>query len=117
MLQPSNSSRSFWLTILALTFLITAIAAWFSYGRWNELGVDLFRSVWGLLCAAYLGMMVISAWFFFLIVRQGEIPFLSTLQRFASNTRPARLVGWLIFLVVLILIPYVKFTFRAGRGD
>jgi hypothetical protein len=117
MFQPSNSSRSFWLTILALTFIINAIAAWFSYVRWNELGVDLFRSVWGLLLAAYLGIMVISAWLFFLIARQGETPFLSTFQRLPFSTRPARLLGWLIFLAVLILIPYVKFTFRAGWGD
>jgi hypothetical protein len=117
MLQPSNSSRSFWLTLLALTFIINAIVAWFSYVRWNELGVDLFRSVWGFLFVVYLGMMVASVWLSILITRKRGFSFSATFQLFTLNTPTARLVGWLIFLVVLILIPYVKFTFRVGRSD
>lgn len=119
MFQPSNSSRSFWLTLVAVTFVITGIAAWFSFVRWNELGVDLLRSVWGILAIAYLAILAASAWLFLLLVRFGErrFPFFSNLQRFNLTSQTARLAGWLLFFAVLILIPYVKFTFRVGWDD
>jgi len=117
MLQPSNSSRSFWLTILALTVIINVIVAWFSYLRWNELGIALSRSVWGLVFAVYLGIIVASVWLFILIIRQGRLPFFLTFQLFTLNLPIVRLVGWLIFLAVLILIPFIKFTFRVGRAE
>jgi hypothetical protein len=117
MLLLSNSSRSFWLTLAAVTILINGIAARVSFARWDELGVDLLRSVWGLLAIVYLGILAASAWLFLLLARKRGLSILSTFQPFTVNTWGARLAGWLIFVLVLILIPYLKFTFRVGWDD
>ncbi|HLO29627.1 MAG TPA: hypothetical protein VK249_10860 [Anaerolineales bacterium] len=118
MLRTSNPSRSFWLTIIALTFIANLIAARSSYARWNELGVDLFRSVWGILMAIYLGMIVVSIWLFIRIARFGELKFdrLARFKLFESDNQIARTAGWIVFLAVLFLIPYIKSTFQIG-GD
>jgi len=117
MLRTSHRSRSFWLTIIVLTFIANLAAAWRSYLRWEELGVDLFRSVWGILAAAYLGLLVTCIWLFILCLRSGDLPFgLSARFMFLeSDGFAARAFGWIIFLGVLILIPYFKFSFRIGR--
>jgi len=119
MLQPSNASRSFWLTILSLTFIANVVAVRLSYLRWSELGVDLSRSVWGILFATYLGMIVVCVWLFILIVRFGGLNFHipSNLKSFKADNQIVRALGWVVFLAVLILIPYVKFTFQIGRND
>src|ERR1041384_7466786 len=119
MLRTSNSSRSFWLTIVILTFLVNLAAAWLSYLRWNELGVNLFRSVWGILLAIYLGMMVISLGFFIQLARVRDLRFgfLSRFNFFESDNGKVRALGWILFLTVLILIPYVKFIFQIGDEE
>ena len=113
--RPSQPSRSFWLTILAITFLVNTVAAWLSLARWGELGVDLFRSVWGILMAAYLVMLVASILLFVDVARSGNW-FFSRVASFESDRRLMRFIGWLIFFVVLFLIPYVKFIFQVGRA-
>ncbi|MGB8984292.1 MAG: hypothetical protein WCC12_20670 [Anaerolineales bacterium] len=115
----STSSRSFWLTILAATFATDLWALRSSWLRWDELGVDLLRSVWGILFAAYLAVAVVCAWLFILIVRSGGLPFRLpfSLQFLETDNRLLRGLGWVVFLAVLVLIPYVKFTFQVGRGD
>ncbi|RPJ28814.1 MAG: hypothetical protein EHM33_03190 [Chloroflexi bacterium] len=118
MLRPSNSSRSFRLTILALTFSVNLAAAWLSHLRWNALGVDLFRSVWGILSAAYLGMIVVCLWLFILVARPGrsQSEVSSHFKFFQSDHLKVRALGWITFLAVMFLIPYVKFTFQVGRS-
>lgn len=118
MLRTSNSSRSFWLTLIVWTFLANLGAAWSSYLRWSELGVDLFRSVWGLLAAAYLAVFLICAWLFALVLRGGlPLGASSSLKLLESGDRTARVVGWIIFFAILVLIPYIKFTFQIGRDE
>jgi len=117
MLRTSKPSRSFWLTIIILTFAANMLAARFSLLRWNELGVDLFRSVWGIVAAAYIGIMVLCLCIFFLMTGSGsfQTAVSSRLRFFASNNLTIRILGWIIFLAILFLIPYIKFTFRIGR--
>jgi hypothetical protein len=116
--QTSNSSRSFWLTLIVLTFLANLGAAWSSYLRWSELGVDLLRSVWGVLAAAYLGVFLICAWLFALVLRGGLPPGApSSLKLLEADDRTARILGWILFFAILILIPYIKFTFQIGRDE
>lgn len=117
MFRATNSSRSFWLTILALTFFVNFAALWWSYQRWNELGVDLSRSIWGLLLAGYVGMTVVTAWLFIRLAREAQLTFLSRFPFFTLRTQNARLFGWLIFLAVLVLIPSIKFLLRVGWND
>ena len=112
-------SRSFWLTILALTFIVNGLAMRASMGHWNEVGVDLTRSVWGILMTAYLVMMAACALLIAFLLRSGQAPFdLSTRLRFLESDHSIlRGIGWAIFLLVLVLIPYVKFTFQVGRDE
>ncbi len=119
MLRTSCPSRSFWLTIIALTFIANLVAAWSSYLRWNELGVDLFRSVWGILAAVYLAGLVISVWLFILIARPGglQLDVFLPFKLFQSDHVGLRVLGGIVFLAVLFLIPYVKFTFQVGQSD
>jgi hypothetical protein len=118
MLRTSNPSRSFWLTILALTFVVNLVAARLSHLRWNELGVDLFRSVWGILAATYLGMMIGCVALFILVGRgKPQFDVSSRFKFFESGSQAIRALGWLIFFAILIGIPYVKFTFQIGRND
>jgi hypothetical protein len=115
MLRPSQPSRSFWLTILALTFVVNLIAARLTIVRWSELGVDMFRSVWGILMAVYVVLMVASTVSFVEVARSGKW-FFSRLAFFDTDRRFFRFLGWAIFLAVLFLIPYAKFTFQVGRA-
>jgi hypothetical protein len=118
MLRTSNHSRSFWLTILALTLIVNLVAARLSYLRWNELGIDLFRSVWGILAAVYLGMIIACAALFILVARGNwQFDISSRLKFFELSNQIIRALSWLIFFVILIGIPYIKFTFQIGRND
>lgn len=119
MIRASNPSRSFWLTLLALTFAANVIAVRAALLRWNELGVDLLRSVWGIVFAVYLGMIVASFVLFILIARfdGSGVRAPSRFKLFESDNQTVRALGWVVFLAVLLLIPYVKFAFQIGRGD
>ena len=112
-------SRSFWLTVLGLTFIVNVLAARASLARWGELGVDLSQSVWGILMAVYLGMMVLCLLLFVWIARRHdpefEVP--PRFQIFESRNRNVRALGWAVFFIVLFLIPYIKFTFEIGREN
>ncbi|HEX9332227.1 MAG TPA: hypothetical protein VF896_10080 [Anaerolineales bacterium] len=114
--RTSDPSRSFWLTILVLTFTANLMAARLSYLRWNELGVDLFRSIWGVLFTIYLVMIVACVWLLIYIVRFGELHFhIPSLVK--PETPQIRVLGLIIFLVILFLIPYIKFTFHVGQNE
>ncbi len=115
----SKSSRPFWLTVLILTLLANLVAAWSSYLRWSELGVDLLRSVWGILLAAYLLAIVVSSVLLVYVLRstgqsvEDSFPF-----KFFESTHPTgRILGWTAFAAILFLIPYMKFTYQIGRDE
>ncbi len=92
------------------------MAARLSYLRWNELGVDLFRSIWGVLFTIYLVMIVACVWLLIYIVRFGELHFhIPSLVK--PETPQIRVLGLIIFLVILFLIPYIKFTFHVGQDE
>jgi hypothetical protein len=114
---PSNSSRSFWLTLLVLTLLANLGAGWLSYLRWDELGVDLLRSIWGILLAAYFLAIVICIVLLVLVLRStAQSLENSSLLKLSDAKYPmVRVLGWVIFAAILLLIPYVKFTFQVGQ--
>ncbi len=117
MVRTSHPFRSFWLTIVAFTFIANLRAAWLSYVRWNELGVDLFRSVWGILAAVYLGVLAICIWLLILLLRAGgpQIDPSARFKLFESENLTVRVLGWVFFFAILILIPYIKFSLQIGR--
>src|SRR5512138_274149 len=115
MLRPSSPSRSFWLTLLLLTFIANLAAALLSYARWQELGVNLFGSVWGLLAAAYLVALLVGLWLLIRIVSPGGFDAASRFKFFESEGFAIRALGWIVFLAILVLIPYLKFALRIGR--
>ena len=112
MLRSSRPIPWFWLILLTLTLVANILAARSSLARWSELGVDLTRSVWGILAATYLVMIVVCMFGMAWIVLRREVPVF--LRGFETDHRIVRLLGWVIFLLVLFLIPYTKFTFRVG---
>src|SRR5512138_20781 len=119
MTRTSSPSRSFWLTLIVLTLLVNLGATWSSYLRWHTLGMNVFRSVWGIPAAVYVGMIVACLWLVVLLLRPGgsQVDSISRFKFFQSDRISARLLGWIIFLAVLFLIPYIKFTLRVGRDD
>ena len=118
MIREANLSRSFWLTILALTFTVNLTVARLSYLRWNELGVDVLRSVWGILAAIYLVMILACVVLFTLVARGNwQLDLSSRFHFFESRHRGILALGWIIFFIILIGIPYLKFTFQIGRND
>jgi hypothetical protein len=117
MSRTSNPSRSFWLTILALTLIANLAAAGISYLRWDELGVNLLRSVWGVLFAVYLGTTVVCLVLFVLVARgDPQLGISSHFKFLNTDTQIVRALGWLVFFAILIAIPSIKFTFQIGRG-
>jgi hypothetical protein len=114
MMRASHSSRSFWFTLLAVTFTVNVIAVRASLPRWNELGVDLLRSVWGIVFAIYLGMIVASLVLFVLVIRSNGLG-ITSFKIFESDHPSVRGAGWVVFLAVLVLIPYVKFVLHIGN--
>lgn len=119
MRQTSDRSHSFWLTLLTLTFIANLMAVRFSFVRWNELGVALSRSVWGILLAAYLVATLACLWLMTRLVRSwgSQIESPAYLTVLNSDRRGIRALGWASFFAILVLIPYIKFTFQVGRSE
>ena len=112
MLRSPGRFSWFWLILLILTLVANVMAARSSLARWNEIGVDLTRSVWGILAAAYILLSIACILSIVWIVTGRQIPTLFT--DLDVDHSSWRLLGWVVFLLVLFLIPYTKFTFRVG---
>jgi len=112
-----TSSKTFWQTTFVFTFLANlAILVW-SAMRWAEIGVILYRSVWGIALLLYLGVLVGCALLFFW-TRTGD----SRAEKLVSLLEPTPLsglfwrgLGWGLFTGILLLIPWLKFTLRIGE--
>jgi hypothetical protein len=114
------SSSTFWQTTFAFTFIVNlAILVW-SILRWTELKVVMWRSVWMIPLALYLatlaGCVLLVIW-----IRKGNANrLLSFLENFpggpAQRTNAGiQVIAGLVFLLILVLIPYLKFTFHVGE--
>lgn len=108
------SSRSFWLTLL--TFLIIAHLAILraAYLRLVELGTDLTRAAWSGMLVFFLVIAVACAWLFFRIATNRS-SFVERAERLTFASPLWRILGGILFLGILFLIPYVKFTYQIGQ--
>lgn len=111
--KTTNTPRSFWLTILIFTIIVNLAMMRLTYLRLIELHADLIRSTWSGILVLCFVIAVACVWLMF---RNAKSEILSddTLVRFDGLIW--RVLGCVIFLVILFLIPYLKFTFQIGQG-
>lgn len=110
-----KSSKTFWQTTLVFTFLANlAILIW-SAVRWAEIGVILHRSVWGIALLLYLGALAGCLLLFFWIKTPGAENRFARLELDLLPGIFPRLLAGTVFAGILLLIPWLKFTFRVGE--
>jgi hypothetical protein len=112
-----SASRPFWLTILAFTFVFSLYAAAWTHSRSIEAGIILQRSVWGGMLLAYLSTALICIWLFMQVLRSGDFAgrISSYFESFRFTAFTWRLAGWIVFVLILFLIPYIKFKYQIGQ--
>ncbi len=114
--REKKTPASFWLTIIAATFLFDAAVIRVSLLRWNELGMDLLHSAWGAVLLLYLVVLLVCVWLFIRISRHGELypNAVSRLNLTVFESVGWRALGFVVFGAVVFLIPFVKFTLHVG---
>src|SRR5574339_309910 len=116
MMQAKNESRPFWLTVIVFTFLISLYAALSTYTRAGVAGIVLQRSIWGGMLLVYSATAIACIWLFIRAARFGGLPFANPFARFRLDGVFWRALGWIVFILILILIPYLKFPFQIGQN-
>ncbi|MCI0608124.1 MAG: hypothetical protein L0Z71_03550 [Anaerolineae bacterium] len=115
--QAQNASRSFWLTILVFTFIVNLTMMRLTFLRLIEIGANLQRATWSGMLMICFGIMLICVWLIFYIIRFGTLPF-NLSSRFSHLQFKGpwwRALGIALFLAILFLIPYIKFSFEIGQ--
>jgi len=112
--EPSTSSRSFWLTILAFTIVVNLTMARSVYFHLVEIKADIFRSTWGGSLLVFLGIAIACVWLMIRIIVDRS-QFIERMERFTLDGILWRAFGAVIFVGILYLIPYVKFAYEIGR--
>ena len=117
MTQAQKDSRSFWLTIIVFTITVNLVMARLTFLRLTELGANLSHSTWSGMVLLCLVISAVCLWLAIRIVRFGALPFhipprLADLQ---FDKPGSRTLGFAVFLLILILIPYTRFTFEIGQ--
>ena len=117
MIPEKNASRPFWLTLLVFTFALSLYAAIATYSRSTEAGIILQRSVWGGMLLVYSGTALLCIWLFLRVARGSPFPArsFSWFERLRLDGTLWRILGWILFLVILFLIPSVKFSYQIGQ--
>ncbi len=112
-----TNPKTFWQTAFVFTFFANlAILVW-SAMRWAEIGVILYRSVWGVALLLYLGILAGCVFLFFWI-KTGDSrveQLVSLLELTPLSNIFWRGLGWGLFAGILLLIPWLKFTLRVGE--
>jgi len=108
--KTSNTSRSFWQTILAFTFIVNLAMLRLTYLHLIELKADLLRSTWSGMLVLCFVIMAICVWLMFRDAKPAMF-----FANIGFDTLVWRTLGAIIFLAVLFLIPYIKFTFEIGQ--
>jgi hypothetical protein len=105
-------NRTFWRTVFGFSFFITLWALVLSTLRWVELGVVLYRSIWGIALLLYVVALVLSAG----LAWRADLSRLLSWQsaRFFEGI-PARFAAGLFFVATFFLLPWLKFTLQNGR--
>ncbi len=135
----SSSPKTFWQTIFAFTFIVNLVILAWSISRWIELKVILWRSIWMVPLVLYLAVLI-GCVFLFLRIRTPAPPkvhpnrpgagrggeeggareggadgLIAALEINRFDGIFWRAAGWMLFIVILVGIPYLKFTFRIGE--
>ena len=115
MVPQRSAPRSFWLTLILFTSVISLWAGWATYLRSgeSEAGILLQRSIWGGMLLLYAAVFLIGIWLFVRVARFGTLPF--RLPNISFENAVWRLAGFLVFTALLFLIPYLKFEFQIGQ--
>jgi hypothetical protein len=112
MYKTLNTPRSFWLTILAFTCIVNLAMMRLTYLRLMELKADLLRSTWGGMLVFCFFLAAGCVWMMIYLAKGGEFPILERLQ---LEGLIWRVIGSVIFIAVVVLIPYIKFRFQIGQ--
>ena len=117
MIQTHNTPRSLWLTIIAITVIASLAVIQASFLRLDELGANLYRTPWGGMLLLYFGVLAACIWLAIYIIRFDRLPFnvSSPFSQLWLDSPQWRALGWIIFLAILILIPYIKFKLNIGQ--
>jgi hypothetical protein len=118
MMQAKSESRPFWLTVIVFTFLISLYAMLSTYERAGVAGIVLQRSIWGGMLLVYAATALVCLWLFLRVAHSQELPFhLSSFSSKLHLDSPVwRVIGWVVFVLILFLIPYGKFHFQIGQN-
>jgi len=112
--KASTSLRHFWLTILAFTVIVNLTMMRSVYLHLVEIKADMFRSTWGGTLLVFLGIAVVCIWLMIRIIKDRS-QFFKRMDRFTLDGIPWRILGAVIFIAIVYLIPYVKFTYKIGQ--
>ena len=113
--KPSTSPRSFWLTILAFTVIVNLTmmrSVWFHL---VEIKADIFRSTWGGMLLVFLALAAACVWLMIRIILDTST-FVERMEKVTSDGLPWRIIGAVIFIGIVYLIPYTKFTYQIGQN-
>lgn len=111
MTQP----KTFWQTTFIFTFLVNLAVLGWSIARWAELGVILYRSVWGLVLLMYLGLLAGCVFLFYWMRDSKADAFIASLELSRLQGPAWRGLGLGLFTGILLLIPHLKFTYQIGE--
>jgi len=112
--KPSTSPRSFWLTILAFTVIVNLMMMRLTYLHLIEIKANLMRSTWSGMVVLCLAIAVACAWMMIRIISNSS-PFVESIERISFDQLPWRMIGAVLFIGIVYLIPYVKFTYKIGQ--
>ena len=112
--KPSNSTRSFWLTILAFTIIVNLTMTRLVYLHLLEIKANILRSTWGGMLLVFLAVAVVCIWLMIRIIGDRS-QFIERMERFALDGIPWRILGAVIFIGIVYLIPHVKFAYKIGQ--
>jgi hypothetical protein len=110
-----TNSKTFWQTTFVFTFLANLGILGWSIARWTELGVILHRSVWGAVLLMYLAVLAGCVFLFYWMRDSKAEKFIAALELSRLQGSVWRGLGLGLFTGILLLIPYLKFTFRVGE--
>lgn len=113
MRQIPRTPRAFWLTLLVFTIVVNLTTAWFAWMRLTELQADFTRSTWTGMLAVCLLIAATCVWMLVRPARGDSL--LTRLDGVQFDGAIWRVLGVLVFVVILFLIPYIKFKFQIGQ--
>jgi hypothetical protein len=64
----------------------------------------------------YSATALLCIWLFIRVARFGGLPFANPFARVRLEGVFWRVLGWIVFILILILIPYLKFQFQIGQN-